>query len=192
VNAHEPATYYEVLQVSRNADLETIHRVYRILAARFHPDNPKTGDVEKFLTLERAYRVLSDPARRADYDALCPGPAPCPVATAEPADFLEDGIEGEWNRRLGVLSLLYQRCRTKPDNAGISVLELERRMGLPDDLLGFTLWYLKAKGYISVGDNSDYCLTVQGADYFESKASAKSALKQLEKARLAAPASAAA
>ena len=32
--------YYEVLQVSQNAEPETIHRVYRIMAARFHPDNP--------------------------------------------------------------------------------------------------------------------------------------------------------
>src|SRR5690349_7912822 len=43
-----PTDYYEILQISRHADAETIHRVYRIMASRFHPDNPKTGDVEKF------------------------------------------------------------------------------------------------------------------------------------------------
>jgi curved DNA-binding protein len=32
--------YYEFLQISPNADVDTIHRVYRFLAARFHPDNP--------------------------------------------------------------------------------------------------------------------------------------------------------
>ena len=31
--------YYEVLQVSRNADFETIERVFRLLAKRYHPDN---------------------------------------------------------------------------------------------------------------------------------------------------------
>ena len=30
--------YYEVLQISRKADIETIHRVYRMMATRFHPD----------------------------------------------------------------------------------------------------------------------------------------------------------
>ena len=35
--------YYEILQISRNADQETIHRVFRIMAGRFHPDNPKSG-----------------------------------------------------------------------------------------------------------------------------------------------------
>jgi curved DNA-binding protein len=35
--------YYEVLQVSTSADPDTITRVYRLLAQRFHPDNQKTG-----------------------------------------------------------------------------------------------------------------------------------------------------
>ena len=40
--------YYEDLQVSSNADVETIERVYRLLAKRYHPDNNGTGDAEKF------------------------------------------------------------------------------------------------------------------------------------------------
>jgi len=43
-----------------NADPETIHRVYRIMAARFHPDNPTTGSLERFLLLREAYQTLSD------------------------------------------------------------------------------------------------------------------------------------
>ena len=60
--------YYETLQVSVNADPDTIHRLYRILAQRFHPDNQATGDAEQFRCLNEAYEVLSDPARRAQYD----------------------------------------------------------------------------------------------------------------------------
>ena len=62
--------YYEVLQISCNADAETIHRVYRLMATRFHPDNPRTGDTETFLLLRRAYQVLADPEQRAKYDAV--------------------------------------------------------------------------------------------------------------------------
>ena len=40
--------YYEDLQISPNADLETIERVYRLLAKRYHPDNQATGSIEKF------------------------------------------------------------------------------------------------------------------------------------------------
>src|SRR5487761_1814211 len=60
--------YYEVLQISPNADSETIHRIYRILAQRFHPDNRDTGDTEAFRNLTQAYQILSDPERRAGCD----------------------------------------------------------------------------------------------------------------------------
>jgi curved DNA-binding protein CbpA len=40
--------YYEALQLSPNADLETIERVFRMLAKRYHPDNDQTGNVDKF------------------------------------------------------------------------------------------------------------------------------------------------
>ena len=61
--------YYEFLQISPNADAETIHRVYRFLAARLHPDNNETGHEENFRLLKAAYDVLSDPHRRKEYDA---------------------------------------------------------------------------------------------------------------------------
>ena len=68
LEATKTLDYYEFLQISPHADNETIHRVYRYLAARFHPDNPETGDPEKFFLLKSAYDVLSDPERRSEYD----------------------------------------------------------------------------------------------------------------------------
>lgn len=59
---------YEVMQLSPNADGETISRVYRLLAARCHPDNRETGDSEKFIRLSEAYQILSDPEKRVRYD----------------------------------------------------------------------------------------------------------------------------
>lgn len=44
----EMPDYYEFLQISPSAEADTIHRVYRFLAARFHPDNQDNGDAEKF------------------------------------------------------------------------------------------------------------------------------------------------
>ena|SRR5579864_5491374 len=60
--------YYEVLQVSVKADAETIDGVYRFQAARYDPGNAETGDAKMFQAVAEAYRVLSDPRKRAAYD----------------------------------------------------------------------------------------------------------------------------
>ena len=60
---------YEVMQLSPNADADTISRMYRTLAFRYHPDNAATGNSETFIRLSEAYRILSDPEKRASYDA---------------------------------------------------------------------------------------------------------------------------
>jgi DnaJ-class molecular chaperone len=64
----EQTDYYELLQISPNAEPETIHRVYRLLAQRYHPDNRETGNAQKFRQLHDAYTTLSDPAKRAQFD----------------------------------------------------------------------------------------------------------------------------
>ena len=63
-----PVDYYEILQVNPNAEVDTIHRVYRLLAQRFHPDNKETGDDGRFRALSEAYGILSNPEKRARYD----------------------------------------------------------------------------------------------------------------------------
>ena len=170
--------YYEVLQISRKADIETIHRVYRMMATRFHPDNPITGDTETFLLLKRAYNVLADPQRRAQYDGtrLIEEQGPLPIF--ELKDFVY-GLTGEVNRRLGVLSLLYNRRRASLDAPGLSVLDLEKRMGFPREHLNFTLWYLRSKGYVCRVDNSDYGITAEGIDFIESHSSTDELVKRL-------------
>ena len=46
---------YELLQISRSAEVETIRRVYRLLARRWHPDNARTGDALQFRAVHEAY-----------------------------------------------------------------------------------------------------------------------------------------
>ena len=176
---HGAPSFYEILQISPRADLETIHRVYRIMAARFHPDNPVSGDHEMFLKLCEAYEVLSRPERRALYDYALFDRETEAIPIFGDRIFV-DGLDGELNRRFGVLALLYQRRRTNQGNLGISVLELESRMSLPREHLEFTLWYLRCKGYVHVlEENSDYAVTALGVDYVEANSAKNPILREL-------------
>ena len=160
--------YYEFLQISPNADAETIHRVYRFLAARMHPDNNQTGHEENFRLLKAAYDVLSDPHRRTEYDAARAKTQTTPEPLAATVDFM-DVLDGELNRRLAVLAVLYYRRRTNPAFPQVPLSEIEERMGFPRDYLDFTLWYLQKKGYVSKTDNAQYTLSVDGVDFVETQ-----------------------
>ncbi len=62
--------YYEILEISRNADSAEIKKAYRKLALKYHPDRNQ-GDKEaeeKFKLVNEAYQVLSDEKKRATYD----------------------------------------------------------------------------------------------------------------------------
>jgi hypothetical protein len=158
--------YYEILQINPAADAETIHRVFRIMAARFHPDNPESGDTERFLRLREAYETLSNPEARARYDARYFRESGGPIPVFQMREFVDD-VGGEMNRRLGVLCLLYNQRRKSPDKPGLSVLELERMMSIPREYLTFTLWYLQESQYVRMTDCSDYSLTAVGVNYVE-------------------------
>ena len=62
--------YYKILGVSKGADVTEIKRAFRKLARQYHPDvNPGNKSAEeKFKDINEAYEVLSDPAKRRQYD----------------------------------------------------------------------------------------------------------------------------
>jgi len=62
--------YYEVLGVSKDASINDIKLAYRKLARKLHPDLNKTDPKakERFIELQEAYEVLSDPEKRSNYD----------------------------------------------------------------------------------------------------------------------------
>jgi molecular chaperone DnaJ len=66
----EPRDYYEVLGVSRDAEAKAIKDAFRQLALKYHPDrNKEPGASDRFKEIAEAYAVLSDPKKRAEYDA---------------------------------------------------------------------------------------------------------------------------
>ena len=62
--------YYEVLGIPRAADAKAIKDAFRKLALQYHPDrNREPRAEERFKEIAQAYAVLSDPKKRAEYDA---------------------------------------------------------------------------------------------------------------------------
>jgi curved DNA-binding protein CbpA len=167
VGTDQTADYYEILQISSNAEPETVHRVYRLLAQRFHPDNGDTGNDARFRELTEAYDVISDPARRAQYDVIYSRHRQerwCLVTAGTTA---ENDFETERILRLTVLEVLYTRRRTEPESPALSPLDLESLTGTPREHLEFTIWYLIQKKLISRSDSSMLLITADGAEHLE-------------------------
>ena len=85
--------YYELLQISPSAEPETVHRVFKMLAQRYHPDNPETGDTERFVLLNQAFDTLSNAELRSSYDAIYQDHRAKPIELFETKDFTI-GVEG--------------------------------------------------------------------------------------------------
>jgi curved DNA-binding protein len=158
--------YYEMLRVSPGAEIESIQRVHRALAARYHPDNLETGDLERFLLVNEAFKVLSDPEKRKEFDSNYKSKKENPMPVFLTKEFTE-GVDGEINRRMGLLCLLYTQRRTNSMQPALSVLEIEQLMFIPREHLIFTIWYLKAKRYLVQDDRSSLMITSDGIDFME-------------------------
>jgi curved DNA-binding protein CbpA len=88
--------YYELLEIAPNAPADDVKKSFRAQIAKYHPDKVQhlgkefqAMAADRAAELTEAYRILSDPGRRADYDKLlsgaAPPPAPAPVSSPAPA-----------------------------------------------------------------------------------------------------------
>jgi curved DNA-binding protein CbpA len=178
----QPIDHYEVMQISPNADPDTVHRVYRLLAQRLHPDNRETGNDAQFRALTAAYEVLCDPERRAQYDVLHAGQRRDRWRLISNGANAENDFETEQQVRLTVLEVLYARRRTEPNSPGVSPLELETLTGRAREHLEFTIWYLNQKKWVTRTDSSELTITADGADFLETNYSANLQRRRLNAA----------
>lgn len=172
--------YYQLLQISPTAEGETIQRVFRLMANWYHPDNPHTADAVRFARLTRANEVLSRRETRAAYDAAYQAHMAKPLQVFERQEFAP-GIDGECNRRLGLLCLLYNRRRANPESPGLSILDLENQTGFPREHLQFTLWCLKEAELARQAETTDFSITGRGVEHLEKNLPSNPVLHELLK-----------
>ena len=155
--------YYEVLQLSQTATADTVERVFRLLAKRYHPDNRETGDVEKFTAVRQAYEVLSDPGLRAEYDVKYDDNRSMMWKVFDQGS-ASDARENDRRLFHGILSLLYIARRRQPEDGGLGTIYLEKMLGCPTQHLDFPLWYLRQRGLVQILPNGMLAITVDGID----------------------------
>jgi curved DNA-binding protein CbpA len=160
--------YYELLEISPNASLDTIDIVFRHFARRFHPDNRETGNRQRFDVVMEAHDILKNPAKRADYDRRRKSQLKDGVDGTPPT-----GDRGEVGRDIDVqsrlLSVLYEKRRQSAKNPGIGDVHLEFLVACHTAHLEFHIWYLKEKGWILRTEDGTLAITAEGVDHINSE-----------------------
>jgi len=157
------ADYYEILQVSPPADEDTIQRVFRHLAKRYHPDNTASGNPDRFRDLVEAFEVLSDPEQRARFDVVHAERTQRNWRVFDQESALND-VDADRHIRASLLAILYTARRSDPERPGLGEVDLERMLGCPETHMRFHIWYLKENGLIKRMDNGMIAITASGVD----------------------------
>jgi len=159
---------YEVLQVSRRADNDTIRRVFHVLAQRYHPDNRETGNDKLFRQVVEANTVLSDPESRAAHDVQLANDDKVRFKIFDNLQSTQ-GVQAEIRKRQGILRLLYTKRLTDPHQPAMRARDFAEMLACPLEHLEFSLWFLKENKLITRSDNNHFEITWQGVTAFESE-----------------------
>ena len=154
--------HYELLELSPNASQETIERMFRHLAAKWHPD--AGGDREKFSQLVEAFENLKDKESRAAYDQ---GLQKQQIMEARIVSHAEQAGPDTVDRHK-LLRLYYAARRQNPKRPALGSATIEALMNVPGEILEFHIWYFREKGWITRDDGGGFCITAEGVDRVES------------------------
>jgi len=154
---------YETLEISPNASQETIERMFRYFAQRYHPDREGTGNAERFRRIAEAYGTLKEPEKRAAYDSRYKTNLDYQWSLVEEAGD-DDNFDKDSVIQERVLSVLYTKRKRDPREPGLGPIQLERLTGCPHEMLEFHLWYLMNKGWIIRIEDGSVAITADGVD----------------------------
>ncbi|QUD86090.1 DnaJ domain-containing protein [Phenylobacterium montanum] len=166
------------MEISPNANSETVERMFRYLARRYHPDNQATADRDRFDLILEAHKTLRDPERRVQYDLEYRNHSNFRFELAEEASS-GDGVVRDIDIQAQLLSLFYAKRRKDSKDPGMGDGELGQILGCPIEHLEFNLWYMKEKGWISRTENGTFAITAAGVDRAASESQTKAEKKLL-------------
>jgi curved DNA-binding protein CbpA len=161
---------YEALELHPKAHPLIVMRAFRVLAAMYHPDNKQTGDRPAFERILSAYRLLSDPVRRAVYDRSQGRSASVAGGTLATVEHDRGPAPDERRLRLLILTTLYGVRRNSVTGSGLALRVLVDMTDAEFDDVRFSLWYLRGKKLIETDHDDAVAITVAGVDYVEANA----------------------
>ena len=167
--------HYETLEISSSASFETVERVFRYLAKRYHPDSSEHGDIQKFAQIAEAYEVIGSPERRASFDAELNKQKAVEVELDKGSASIGDDTAD----RHRLLSLFYAQRRKDIKKPGLGINTVEQMMGIPVEVLDFHVWFFREKGWIQREEGGAISITADGVEKLEA-----SAERQAEQERL--------
>ena len=153
--------HYEILELSANANQDTIERMFRFLATKHHPDSG--GDKEKFSTLLKAFEVLRNTASRSNYDSKLQQEKVEKKVLVDHAR--EAGPDAEVRHQL--LQLFYARRRQAVGSPALGSMTIEKEMDLTEEMLNFHLWFFREKGWIKREEDGGLAITASGVERVE-------------------------
>lgn len=165
-HADDELDHYQILQVSRQADTDTIRRIFHVLAQRYHPDNRETGNQEKFRQVVEAHAVLCDPEKRAAHDVFLAGEDKVRYKIFDSLQNTE-GVQAEVRKRHGILRLLYAKRLTDSIQPSMRGRDFAEMLACPLEHLEFALWMLREQRLIYRSDSNHFEITWQGVEAFE-------------------------
>ena len=177
--------FYALLEVEADCDRSAVEKSYRQLALLYHPDHTETADVGKFQEATRAYKVLKDAGRRAEYDRQRnahlgieePAPTPRDDIVIDGATAVQDAEVHEQ-----ILLALYRQRRENAREPGMMPYYVQRGLDCSDESFEFHTWYLKSKGFIEITQQSELAITIEGVDHVISSSRAAKEKLLLEQA----------
>ncbi len=178
--------FYALLQIDPGCERSMVEKAYRHFAQLYHPDHTETADVEKFQEATRAYKVLKDTKRRAEYDEQrkahlgVEDPAPTPRD-----DIVIDGSTAVQDAEMHeqILLALYKQRRENAREPGMMPYYVQKDLDCSDESFEFHTWYLKSKGFIEITQQSELAITIEGVDHVISSSRAAKERLLLEQAK---------
>lgn len=165
---------YKILNVSRDADDETITKAYRREASKAHPDRASVDEdpavrTKRMQEVNDAYAILSDPERRADYDQYGTADTAERIAVERAITnmFLSYLDQPEDMELMNIIETLRAQSKQRMLNLRNEIVDLRRKMNKRDRIVRRIIRKGEGKNAIAMAIEKSIAVMLETIDTLE-------------------------